>query len=95
MPRVRLPGAGLSPAMSVLVKLSTTLRDRVDGYRPELGLDVPYPFAEENSAETLALHIGLPLSEIKIVMVNGRMQKLSCPVEDGDRVAYFPAVGGG
>ena len=46
-------------------------------------------------AETLALHLGLPLEEIRIVMINGRQEELSCPLRDGDRVAYFPAVGGG
>lgn len=82
--------------MSVLVKLSTTLRDRVPGYTPETGLEAdlascgPFP-----TAENLARSLGLPPEEIKIVMINGRQRELACPVRDGDRVAYFPAVGGG
>ena len=81
--------------MSVLVKLSTTLRDCVPGYDPGAGLDVDISAHGELTAESLAGVIGIPLSEIKIVMVNGRQSALSTPVRDGDRVAYFPAVGGG
>jgi molybdopterin converting factor small subunit len=50
---------------------------------------------ELEAAEALAAVIGIPRSEIKIVMVNGRQSALSTLVRDGDRVAYFPAVGGG
>ena len=81
--------------MSVLVKLSTTLRDCVPGYDPVAGLEVDISVHGELTAESLAGVIGIPLSEIKIVMVNGRQSALSTPVSDGDRVAYFPAVGGG
>ena len=47
------------------------------------------------SAGALAEKIGLPLEEIKIIMLNGRHAKLEQTVSDGDRVGYFPAVGGG
>ncbi|WP_418764190.1 MoaD/ThiS family protein [Mailhella sp.] len=82
--------------MSILIKLSTTLRDLVPGYDPETGLLVT-PKEEESSltAGELARRIGIPHEEIKIVMVNGRQSGLESPVRDGDRVAYFPAVGGG
>ena len=43
----------------------------------------------------LAQHLGLPLRDIKIVMVNGRQHQVDDPMRDGDRIAYFPAVGGG
>ena len=81
--------------MSVLVKLSTTLRDHVPGYTPDPGLEVDITPHGELSAEALAEVIGIPHAEIKIVMVNGRQSTLSTIVKDGDRVAYFPAVGGG
>ena len=79
--------------MSILVKLSTTLRDYVPGYDPEAGITLDAP--EDATAADVARMVGLPLEEIKIVMINGRQQDLSCPLQDGDRVAYFPAVGGG
>lgn len=79
--------------MRVHVKLSTTLRDCVPGYDPEAGLEVEAP--DGSTAEDLARRIGLPLEPIKIVMINGRQKTLADGAADGDRVAFFPAVGGG
>ena len=79
--------------MKLTVKLSTTLRDHVPDYVPETGLLVEMP--EGSTVAQLAQHLGLPPQDIKIVMVNGRQQKVSDLMRDGDRIAYFPAVGGG
>ena len=79
--------------MHITVKLSTTLRDYVPDYAPETGLHVSMP--EGSTVAQLAQHLGLPLQDIKIVMVNGRQHKVDDPMRDGDRVAYLPAVGGG
>ena len=80
--------------MSILIKLSTTLRDCVAGYDPEAGIVVE-PDSSLHTAGDLVRRIGLPEQEIKIVMINSRQSDLSSAVRDGDRVAYFPAVGGG
>lgn len=79
--------------MSIIVMLSTTLRACVPGYAPATGLSLEWngPL----STGELAEKIGLPLEEIKIVMVNGRHAGLEQTVNNGDRVSYFPAVGGG
>ena len=79
--------------MSILVKLSTTLRDYVPGYDPEAGITLDAP--EDATAADVARMVGLPLEEIKIVMVNGRHSEADDAMRDGDRVAFFPAVGGG
>ena len=79
--------------MKLTVKLSTTLRDHVPDYVPETGLQVE--MTEGSTVAQLAQHLGLPPQDIKIVMVNGRQQKVSDLMRDGDRIAYFPAVGGG
>ncbi len=82
--------------MSIQIKLSTTLRDCVPGYVPETGLLFePEDGPSVLTAGELARRIGLPLEEIKIVMVNCRQSDLNSPVNNGDTVAYFPAVGGG
>lgn len=47
------------------------------------------------TVEDLARSLDLPLGEIRIVMRNNRHVELETVVEDGDRVAFFPAVGGG
>ncbi|MDR2696069.1 MAG: thiamine biosynthesis protein ThiS [Deltaproteobacteria bacterium] len=79
--------------MSVLVTLSTTLRDSVPDYDPAQGLSVPWD--GPISTGRLAEKIGLPVREIKIIMHNGRHAGFEQAVHDNDRVSYFPAVGGG
>lgn len=79
--------------MAVTVTLSTTLRGRVPGYEPARGLSLEWD--GPISTRALAEKIGLPLDEIKIIMLNGRHAALDQAVSDGDRVSYFPAVGGG
>ena len=79
--------------MRLHIKLSTTLRDYVKGYEPEKGLHLEVP--DGMTVGELARHIGLPLEEIKIVMINGRQKEVQSKICDGARVAFFPAVGGG
>jgi len=79
--------------MPVTIMLSTTLRASVPGYIPATGLSLDWE--EPLSAGALAEKIGLPLQEIKVVMLNGRQANLEQAINDGDRVSYFPAVGGG
>lgn len=79
--------------MSVHVILSTTLRDVVPGYQPTKGILLELP--EPTEADAIARQLGIPIEEIKIVMINGRRSELSTVIRDGDRVSYFPAVGGG
>lgn len=75
------------------VKLSTTLRDYIPGYVPAEGLMAKLPAG--GTVADMARAVGLPLGEIKIIMVNGRHAALETVLNDRDRVAYFPAVGGG
>jgi proteasome lid subunit RPN8/RPN11/molybdopterin converting factor small subunit len=79
--------------MTVHVRLSTTLRARVPGYDSVNGLTLSPELP--TTAGELAKSLNLPLSEIKIVVLNGRRVGLEAQVDDGDRVSYFPAIGGG
>ena len=79
--------------MPVTVNLSTTLRKCVPDYQPEQGLTMDLGHIQ--SVLDLARAIGLPIEDIKISMLNGRRVELNTPVSDGDRVGFFPAVGGG
>lgn len=79
--------------MPVEIKLSTTLRRHVPGYNPEKGILLET--ANSMSAADIARKLGLPLGEIKFIMLNGRCQPLDARVGDNDRLAFFPAVGGG
>jgi sulfur carrier protein ThiS len=62
-------------------------------YRPADGLTVE--LASPESVQALAERLGLPLDEIKIVVLNGRRVPWSALAADGDRVGFFPALGGG
>lgn len=79
--------------MSVHVKLSTTLRLVVPDYDPALGLTVDMP--EQTTVRDIAARIGLEEGAVKIIMVNGRHASFETSLKSGDRVAFFPAVGGG
>lgn len=79
--------------MTVQVKLSTTLRKYIPDYNPEQGLSID--LKEFISITALAKQLGLPLEEIKFVMLNGRCQPMDTILKADDRVAFFPAVGGG
>ncbi len=79
--------------MAITIKLSTTLRNYIKGYEPQHGLEVE--FKENMTASSLASQLSLPLDEIHVVMLNGIQASIESKLADGDRVAYFPAVGGG
>ena len=79
--------------MAVHIKLSTTLRDHVPGYDAARGLLLEV--GQPESVAQIALKLGLPSREITIVMLNGIRVSMESMVSDGDRVAFFPAVGGG
>ncbi len=79
--------------MQVEVRVFATLRR----YLPELGIgeakkvEVP---AGTTFAELRDL-LGLPADEVKIIMRNGLQVEPEDVVQDGDRIAYIPATGGG
>lgn len=81
--------------MSIHVKLSTTLRKYVPGYDPEQGLELDIGEQEHLMAKDIVIRLGLPLPEIKFLMLNGRYRDLDAFLNPGDRLAFFPAVGGG
>ncbi|MCF8085792.1 MAG: MoaD/ThiS family protein [Desulfohalobiaceae bacterium] len=74
--------------MLVSVKLYATLR----GYQPRDGvLEI-----EEGASVQEVLHsLGVPVEEAKVVFVNGRHASLDQGLQQGDKLAAFPAVGGG
>lgn len=80
----------------MLVKISSTLRPYVPQYEPTKGLIIESAFAGPNpTANSLAQALGIPLAEIKFVMINGRQMPMETSLQDDDRIAFFPAVGGG
>ena len=78
--------------MSIQIRVSSTLRTHVADYNPEQGLDVD---AAGKTIYELAQELGIPVSEIKFTMLNGKLSPMNTRLTNGDRLAYFPAVGGG
>ncbi len=79
--------------MLLQVFLGATLRRMFPDYDPVRGLQV----SVEDGATVgdLAHVLGLSLEEIKVVMVDGRHGTLETILHGDERVALFPAVGGG
>jgi molybdopterin converting factor small subunit len=75
--------------MQVQLKLYATLAQ----YQPESSQ--AYPLDPGDTPRSLLHKLGLEEKEVKVCFVNSRHQGLDTPLQDGDKVAFFPAVGGG
>jgi len=74
--------------MQLEIRLFATLqkfRSQLDGVNPKDGATV----------RDLIERSEIPLSEVAVIMVNGRHADLEQPLHDGDTVALFPAIAGG
>jgi molybdopterin converting factor small subunit len=54
-----------------------------------------HPVEQGETARSLMERLGIPERELKLVFLNGSHVSLDAPLADGDRVGFFPAVGGG
>ncbi len=79
--------------MNVEVRVFATLRR----YLPDLAIGEPLPLnvPEGTTLGDICDQIGIPREEIKVIMQNGLQADFSAPAQDGARIAYIPAVGGG
>jgi sulfur carrier protein ThiS len=48
-----------------------------------------------STAKDILSRLGIPETEAKIILVNGRAKEVDDKLNDGDRLAIFPAVAGG
>jgi molybdopterin converting factor small subunit len=74
----------------VRVNLYATLRSYVGG-APSVEVDVE---PGDTVAQVLE-RLGVPAEKTRILFVNNRPATLAQPLDDGDRIAVFPAIGGG
>jgi sulfur carrier protein ThiS len=79
--------------MALQVFLAATLRKYLPGY--DAGTGHPMEVPEGAAVRDVALKLGIPPEEIKIVMVNGVGARLTTLLRGDERVALFPPVGGG
>jgi molybdopterin converting factor small subunit len=54
-----------------------------------------HPVAPGATVGQILDQLKVPLSQVKLVFVNGRKVDLDQALRDGDRVGVFPPVGGG
>ena len=77
--------------MKVYVKCFATLaQDDKCNYRQAEAMSVPAGMTIRNFVKLL----GVAQEAVKIAFVNNRIAPMDQPLEDGDRVALAPAVGG-
>jgi len=79
--------------IKVEVRVFATLRKYMPGY--DIGEAKVIEISEGTTLEELRAQLKLPLDEVKVIMRNGIQSELEEKIEDGDRIAYIPAVGGG
>ncbi|SFM97340.1 MoaD/ThiS family protein [Thermodesulforhabdus norvegica] len=79
--------------MAVSVFIAATLRRYYPDYDPLKGISIEVP--EGASVEELLKLLGIPSSEVKIIMVDGTHARTDTRLKGNERVALFPAVGGG
>ncbi len=79
--------------MAIEVRLFATLRRYAPGL--EIGEPLRLDIEEGTTARDVLQQLGIPADDVKIVMRNNRQVDLDTVLQDGDRVAFIPAVGGG
>lgn len=79
--------------MALQIFLAATLRRFVPDYNPEKGISLSV--YSGTTVRDVAGLIGIPEKEVKIVMINGIHSSMDHVLNGDERVAFFPAVGGG
>ena len=74
--------------MDIEIRLFATLRAGRFGKKT---LDFP----QASKVRDVLDRLGIPSDEVSILLVNGREAEIGRPLEAGDTVSLFPAVGGG
>ena len=79
--------------MQIEIRVFATLRR----YVPEIGLIEPLRMDVEpgTTFDQIREQLGLPAEEVKIFMRNNLQASLTEEAQDGDRIAYIPAIAGG
>ena len=83
--------------MSQRIRVEVRLYASLEKARP--GLKAGEPFFAELESGTTARHLvetlGIATKRVQLVFVNGVVREFDHVLAEGDRVALFPAIGGG
>ena len=80
-------------SIHVNVRVFATLRR----YLPDLDIGEPLPmeFPTPVSMREICETLHIPPEEVKVILQNGIQVEWETPAEEGARIAFIPAVGGG
>ena len=75
------------------MRLFTALRECL----PPGSVDGVYSYEPEGkeTIKDLANRLNLPFPQLHLIMINGEQGSLDTEIKDGDRIGFFPPVGGG
>jgi molybdopterin converting factor small subunit len=79
--------------MPIKVFLSSTLRRSVSGYDPVKGFDLTE--SREITVKDLCKKINVPVNNVKIVIIDGKIESTDYILKGNERVGLFPPLGGG
>jgi sulfur-carrier protein len=79
--------------MTLQVFLNATLRRQVPGYNPYQGIALEIP--PGTTVAGVLARLGLPQSDITLIMVDGRRQEADFVLQGSERLGLFPPIGGG
>ena len=77
--------------VQVQVLLYATLRSFGPEGKGDFRMDLP----EGSKIIDVINKLGIPVEEVKLSMVNGVLQEVDHVLAQGDRIGFFPPVGGG
>ena len=80
-----------------MIKIEVRLYATLSAYCPSLkaGESLVLDLETGTTIGQLLGRLGIPRTTIQLAFVNERMQQRSYILSEGDRVAFFPPVGGG
>ncbi len=79
--------------MNITVKLFSVLRQHVDGYDPERGIDIVLPPAAR--VGDVIRHLDIPSEQFPVVSCDGRILQPGDVLADGSVLHIFQPVAGG
>lgn len=79
--------------MNLEVRVYGGLEKRIPG--ASFGKPIAVPLKPKITVRDVLMHLKIPEEEVFTILVNGVHAQLEKPLSSGDRVAFFPPVGGG
>lgn len=79
--------------IEIEVRLFGELRTYLEGL--EIGESHALRCEEGSTVKDILSRLGIPVDDVKIILVNGRVKEVDDGLYHGDRLTFFPVVAGG